>query len=163
MEHRFLVLPICSLEIVLTELPGAHDSLQIPFIGWLWPVARCTGSLFYLPNVAILIAYTSTQLWSSIYFLFLSLFLFILLLSVSFSVILFFICLAFILSSFLLFFCSLHVRNFTGDWTRYTALQNGYKYFGIINETEYPLTTQILTHHEHLKLISHLSHSSHSF
>jgi hypothetical protein len=52
MEHRFLVLPIRSLEIVLTELPGAHDSLQIPFIGWLWPVARCTGSLFYLPNVA---------------------------------------------------------------------------------------------------------------
>jgi hypothetical protein len=40
------------------------------------------------------------------------------------------------------------------------VLQNGSKYFGIISETEYPLTTQILRHN-HLKFISHLF--SHSF
>ena len=52
MEHRFLVRPIRSLEIMLTELSGPHDREQVTFVGWSWPVARSTGSLFYLTNVA---------------------------------------------------------------------------------------------------------------
>lgn len=94
MERRFLVLPVRSLEIMLTELPGPHDREQITFIGWSWPVARSTGSLLYLPNVA-----TSHRLHKhtvvKFHLLFLSFllspFFFILLLSVSFSVILLFV------------------------------------------------------------------------
>jgi hypothetical protein len=37
---------------------------------------------------------------------------------------------------------------------RLTALQTGYKYFGIISDAECPLTTQIFRH-KRLKFISH--------
>lgn len=120
---------------MLTELPGPYDREQVTFVGWSWPVARSTGSLFCLTNVAtshlLHKAHGCEIPFTSFFFLPCSVF---------FSS---FYCYPFLLLLYFLLFVWL------------AALQNGCKYFGVINETEYPLTTQTLRHKQ-LKFISKL-------
>ena len=119
MEHRFLVRPVGSLEIMLNELPGPHDREQVTFVGWSWPVARSTESLICLTNVA-----TSHRLHKHTVVNFhLRLFSFFLPLSLSLHsiAIRFLFCYTFFYLcglhsfQFSVFFFSLHIRNFTGD------------------------------------------------
>jgi len=110
---------IRTLETVLTELPGLYDREQVTFVGWSWPVARSTESLFCLTNVATshrLHKHTIVKFHLRPFSFFLALSLFLHSIAIRFFFCYtFFFCMAFILYSFLLFFCSLHIRNFTGD------------------------------------------------
>ena len=141
---------IRSLETLLTELPGPRDREQVTFVGWSWPVARSTRSLFCLTNVATshrLHKHTVVKFHLRLFSFFLALSFFLHSIAIRF----FFCYTSFYLydlHSFPVFCYSFvpYAYEILQAIARLAALQNGYKYFGVISETDYPLTTQILRH-----------------